>query len=269
MTYHATVLLRSLRESDLPALMALKEAAGWNQTVEDWQRVLRLAPEGCFGIEEAGRLAASATVVSYGADLAWIGMVLTLPEFRGRGLARRLMERVIEIADKRPMRLDASDMGRPLYASMGFVAECRVERWRREPGAIGPARPVEPLRYDPDLDLAVFGADRTALVRDLAQVGGASAGGGYALVRPGSDAGFFGPCVAEHDDDAATLLRWFVSTHWNAPCVLDLFPTHPMAVVAAELGFQPFRRLTRMVRQPVSPVEPDPRMYSIAGFEWG
>ena len=64
MTYHACVKIRTCTRADLPALMALKEAAGWNQTGEDWLRLLRLEPEGCFAMEVDEQVAASATVVN-------------------------------------------------------------------------------------------------------------------------------------------------------------------------------------------------------------
>ena len=86
--------LRSLRQQDIAGALRLKEAAHWNQTEEDWQRLLELGPEGCFVISQGDVVAASATVVLYGTDLAWIGMVLTLPEFRKQGLASRLIERL-------------------------------------------------------------------------------------------------------------------------------------------------------------------------------
>ena len=34
-----------LKESDLSGAMALKEAAGWNQTEDDWRTFLKLAPD--------------------------------------------------------------------------------------------------------------------------------------------------------------------------------------------------------------------------------
>src|SRR5260221_13886840 len=121
--------LRRLLSADLPALMRLKDAAGWNQTEADWLNLLALEPEGCFGIGVKGEIVASATVICYGLELAWIGMVLTAPDFRGRGCARHLMNACIAYAGPRPIRLDASDMGHSLYTSLGFVDECPVERW--------------------------------------------------------------------------------------------------------------------------------------------
>lgn len=251
--------------------MQLKTAAGWNQTPDDWLRILRLEPDGCFGVEDEGTIVASATVVNYGADLSWIGMVLTLPPYRGRGYARILMERALDYSGSRPVRLDASDMGRPLYESLGFVAECPIERWRRPATALN-ARPV-PIgcgTYDVDLDRAAFRADRSALLEDLAREQLLSAQSAYAFARPGSDAAFFGPCVASTAAEAESLLRAFTAKHAGEAAVLDLFPDNAAARGMAEsLGYAPFRRLTRMVRKPHPTSLPDPRIYAIAGFEWG
>jgi len=52
--------------------------------------LLELAPQTCFGIEQDRRLVSTATLVCYGRRLAWIGMVLTHPEYRGRGFAHAL-----------------------------------------------------------------------------------------------------------------------------------------------------------------------------------
>lgn len=50
--------------------------------------------------------------------------VYTRPEYRRRGLARRVMEHLIEETRQRDicvMNLKATDMGQPLYRSVGFV----------------------------------------------------------------------------------------------------------------------------------------------------
>lgn len=52
--------------------------------------------------------------------------ILTLPEFRNQGLARGIMERLIERARELELdfvALDASPQGRPLYESLGFVQQ--------------------------------------------------------------------------------------------------------------------------------------------------
>jgi len=55
---------------------------------------------------------------------AWVQNVYTEPAFRSRGLARVLMERVVEWCRAEGMAnvsLHASEFGRPLYESLGFV----------------------------------------------------------------------------------------------------------------------------------------------------
>ena len=125
--------IRRLEQSDMAGLMRLSRAAGWNQIEADWLRLLEIEPEGCFGLVSDGAMAATATAVCFGRKLAWIGMVLTHPDFRRRGLARRLMEHALEFLDQRRVewvKLDATDMGRPLYLALGFEDESRIERWK-------------------------------------------------------------------------------------------------------------------------------------------
>src|SRR5262245_55548260 len=126
--------VRPLRSDEAQAAARLSDAAGWNQTEEDWRRFIELGPGSCFGIDCGGRLAATSGAVCYGRKLAWIGMVLTLPEHRGQGLARRVFERTIQHLDAagvQCLRLDATGMGVDLYGKYGFLEEYPVERWSR------------------------------------------------------------------------------------------------------------------------------------------
>src|SRR5262249_25739434 len=148
--------------ADIPAAMRLKDKAGWNQTEEDWRRVIELEPEGCFGIDRDGELVATTSATCYGIELAWIGMVLTDPRFRARGLASQLMQRTLDFLDERKapcVKLDATDMGRGVYLKFGFVDERPIERWARAPGPAAAA--VSGSRgFDSETDCSVFGADR-------------------------------------------------------------------------------------------------------------
>jgi GNAT superfamily N-acetyltransferase len=266
--------IRWIESSDMDAVMRLKEAAGWNQTRQDWERLLELEPEGCFTLVEDGVLAATATAVTYGGDLAWIGMVLTLPEYRGRGFARRLMERVMAFTAGRGIRsvgLDATDMGIGLYRQFGFQAAGLVERWERPPGAA----PVEPAHLSPwapaaDLDRAAFGADRSRILASLARLEAASIPGlGYAMGRPGTKAAYFGPSVARSAAAADCLERWFLARHPNEPVYQDILCSNREAArLASQYGFRPVRRLTRMFHGPVTPAD-ESLVFAIASFAYG
>ena len=268
--------VRLLTAADVPQAMLLKQSAGWNQTEQDWLRLLELEPEGCFGIEREGTLVATTTAVCYGRELAWIGMVLTLAECRGQGLASELMRAALEFLDGREIewvKLDATAMGRGLYRKFGFVEECAVERWLRAPGAVE-AGQVAAYEPDAELDLRAFGVDRSRVLAILADESASVHGAGFAMGRAGSNAAFFGPCVALDAAAAARLVGWFLARHGEEPAYWDLAPEHREAVeLAQSFGFARARELVRMARQGVRAARPAPAdariIYAMAGFEFG
>jgi len=275
-------MIRSLRPSDIPAGIRLKDAAGWNQTEQDWVNLLELAPDGCFGIDCEGVLAATAAAVCYERRLAWIGMVLTAPEFRGRGFARRLMEHTLDYLFARGIewiKLDATDMGRPLYAKLGFQDEGLVERWARQPDSGPQPCPsgLAPLRLDAldtQLDLEAFGADRVAILHRVAIESACIPGHAYAMGRPSSKAPYFGPCVSRSAEAARSLLQWFLAAHPGEMVFWDLLPCNTEALrLAQEFGFERRRQLVRMALPGVPNFAPfahsDAAVFAIAGFEYG
>jgi GNAT superfamily N-acetyltransferase len=259
--------------ADIPVAMRLKEAAGWNQTEQDWRNVLRLAPDGCFGIDVEGALAATTTAVCYGRELAWIGMVLTDPDRRGQGLARKLMEHALAYLEDRAdwIKLDATDMGHPLYKKLGFEDECPVERWscRADFSLRGTSVPLSQL--DETLDRQAFGTDRRELLSVLAAIESIATAQGYAMGRAGSKATYFGPCVAQTSEAARHLVKGFLARHAGETIYWDLLPHNKEALhIARDCGFQPLRKLMRMARPGRAPFPHDDGLiYAIAGFEYG
>ncbi len=270
--------MRPLTIEDIPAAMRLKAAAGWNQTSEDWRRFLHLEPEGCFSIDVDGTLAATACAIRYGTALSWIGMVLTLPEFRGRGYAAMLMQECIAWLERSGVewiKLDATAQGRPIYARMGFEDESAVERWYRAPVITAGSAAVDQFELDAALDLAAFGADRRRLLDALAPLGAASIGGqGYVMARPGSEAYYLGPCLSRGPAAVESMIGWAVAQAGDRPVYWDLLPWNSQAAqLAVKLGFEKRRELVRMARPGVGRTEPvradSSLVYAIAGFEYG
>ena len=276
-------MIRRMTADDIPAGMRLKEAAGWNQTAQDWANVLAIEPEGCWVYETEGVVTGSTTAVSYGQKLGWIGMVLVLPEYRGRGIARALMEHALRYLDGlgvQCVKLDATDMGRPLYERLGFVEETVIERWAgtftpRKTEAAG-AAPV-PLADVADiaaLDQAAFGANRIGLLKHLRETFASDAirlPGGYLIGRPGSREYFMGPCVAESPADARRLITHFLAQHSGVGVFWDLLPANKDSVeLARSFGFEPRRKLARMVRSGSACQSDNVRhVFAPAGFEYG
>src|SRR3954453_5338250 len=84
---------------DAAACLVLSTEAHWNQTEDDWQVFLR---DGLvFGISDAAQLVATAALLPYSGNNAWISMVLVAASHRRRGLATRLVEACLETARKR------------------------------------------------------------------------------------------------------------------------------------------------------------------------
>src|SRR5262249_54899902 len=130
----STGVIRALSSGDIASAFELSSIAGWNQTIDDWQMLLNLPGANCFAIEADGQVVSTTTLACYGQQLAWIGMVLTRPEYRGRGLARRLFAHVLNQAESlgiKTLKLDATLQGQPLYERFGFSVEQRIERWVR------------------------------------------------------------------------------------------------------------------------------------------
>ena len=83
----------------------------------------------CFGLFEWERQIGFARVITDGATFAYLADVFVLPGYRGRGLARWLMECVLAHPDLQGLRrfLLFTRDAHPLYARFGFAALERPE----------------------------------------------------------------------------------------------------------------------------------------------
>lgn len=266
--------IRLLFESDIPAAMRLKEAAGWNQTEADWRRLLSLEPNGCFAAVRDGRLVGTTTTTIYD-ELAWIGMVLVDPQHRRQGIAAQLMNGALDyLKDKvETIKLDATALGQPVYEKFGFEVESEVERWT---GNAAGRETQSPSVMDRtallDLDRLAFHADRSQLIEKLiddACVPPVLVTGGYALARRGTRKTYVGPVVAKDPQIIETLLDQMLSrlrgrevyVDINKECVDD-------TSWLSNRGFVKERDLIRMVKS--GPSQKTSRLIvAIAGPEVG
>jgi GNAT superfamily N-acetyltransferase len=283
--------IRIMESTDLPAALALGASAGWNQTEADWQRLLALEPSGCFVASPGDELAGTVTTLRYGRSLAWIGMVLVDPRFRRRGIATALMDRAIAYLRERAVatiQLDATDAGRAVYATLGFVEEHAVTRCLGGAG-IDVDRPGDPatkamtaadLPAVIALDEECFGVDRSELLRSLwsAPRGGAwlqrdqeGVVQGFLFTRPGANAHYLGPWCASTPAIAGRLLHAAIgSIGRGQPFLVDLAaPCATATDLLAPLGFAPARSCTRMRLGPIPPRGRPERVFGISGFETG
>lgn len=250
-----------MQRSDLEHCDELRTLAGWNQRIEDWQTYLNLAPQGCFVAELEGRIAGTVTTINYEAKIGWIGMLLVHPFCRRAGVGTALLEHAVEhlrTTNVRTLKLDATPQGEPLYTRMGFEREATITRWLRKPSlsvvnrsfnfrALTTADMPAVHRFDE----RAFGAGRSALleaVRSQAlqtfvqQVGDEIVG--FAMLRPGANANYLGPIVA--DREPRDLVLAAVDNAPERDLLWDLPELPGRPEFARELGFTPQRVLTRM-----------------------
>lgn len=271
--------IRLLAREDVPRAWELSYAAGWNQSLEDWQRVLDLSPEGCLGIECDGRLVATTTLLTYETRLAWVGLVLTDVAYQRRGYARSLVRRALEIADSAGIEsvgLDATNQGSPLYESLGFITTARIERWRRwglqngvHANSATAPRNAELLPEIAKLDRHAMPVERASLLESLMRQSVPFVSrDAYLLERAGARVHYLGPCVAQSQEAAEQLIASCL-TRDDSSYYWDLFPDNTGAVsIAAKFGFEQSRQLVRMYRgKPLG--ESIEKIYAIAGFELG
>jgi len=277
--------IRLLFESDIPSAMRLKEAAGWNQTEADWQRLLSLEPEGCFAVVEHGRLVGTTTTTTYDDDFAWIGMVLVEPESRRQGIASQLMKTALGYLNGKVkyVKLDATPDGKLVYEKFGFRVESLIERWsglastKLEPSSVEESnRELHCSLYE--LDLLAFGADRSALIRTLIEkspsppiinCGADGSVSGYALVRPGAKGDYIGPVVSTDSSQIESLLDRALHRlngaraiiDWNKECTVS-------TAVLSDRGFVKERELLRMTTS-LAGKKTSPFVFAIAGPEIG
>lgn len=96
-----------------------------------------------FGLHENDRQIGFARVVTDYATFAWIADVFVLPEHRGQGLSKWLMEVILSHPDLQGFRrwVLATKDAQSLYAGFGFIALHRPERWMERPDPSMQERP--------------------------------------------------------------------------------------------------------------------------------
>ena len=247
-------LVRKMAVADLALAIELSLSEGWNQTSNDWARVLNYEPDGCFVAEIDGALAGTVTTTRYGDQLAWIGMMLVRPNFRRRGVGIALMERALGFLKDHSVKcvkLDATPLGEPLYARLGFQREWSFHRWERpsKDSPILSAPDIEFSLTEPihQIDQVAFGVDRSDWLSLLASESSTSSeGDSFAMIRDGRRAVYLGPVVATSPASARRLIDT-LTARCDGPVFWDVPGTNTAAIeIAKSLDFRPVRDLTRM-----------------------
>ena len=121
-----------------------------------------------------------------------------------------------------------------------------------------------------EMDREAFGADRSAVLRELATRNPPVATSeAFGFSRAGSRSRYLGPCVAADQQTARTVIKQTLRASPESSWYWDILATNQKAVeLAQEFGFVRQRRLERMVLGGRLATN-DQLVYGIAGFELG
>jgi ribosomal protein S18 acetylase RimI-like enzyme len=161
------MIIRAMQPADLDFAAACTAAEGWSSEIRrEFEGFFAHDPQGCLIAEAGGEPIGVGVATSYGAA-GFVGELIVLPAWRGRGVGRRLLDHAVDYLQAHgagSIYLDGVQTAVSLYERAGFRQVCRSLRFigtvpgRRHPG-VCPMRP-EHLPEVGRLDRQAFGADR-------------------------------------------------------------------------------------------------------------
>ena len=133
------VTVRSMRPADLAEVMAIERrsfTAPWEEST--FRGLMRRPTASLLVAEREGEVVAY-SVTWFAADEAELGDIAVLPESRGGGLGRRMLEEAVAACRKRGTRSlflevrEANRVARQLYHSAGFEVVGVRKQYYNEP----------------------------------------------------------------------------------------------------------------------------------------
>jgi GNAT superfamily N-acetyltransferase len=278
---------RPLRRTELDIVLDWAAAEGWNPGLHDADAFWAADPEGFIGMEIDDQLVGSASIVSYGAKLGFVGLFIVCPEWRRRGLGtefwnffiKRLVERLEAGA---PASLDGVFDMQAYYARSGFTFSHRNLRME----GVGKASEIStvlvelstlPFRDVLQYDQAHFGMERAEFLKHWINPPGGYGltipleGGiaGYGVIRPCRKGFKIGPLFANDLDTAELLFAGLADHAAGSPIFLDVPENNPKALeLAAKHGLKECFGCARMSTG-LLPAIPWHNVYGVTTFELG
>ena len=208
------VKVRNLEESELEFAKSLTDAEEWGNSIEDWQRLLRISiPLVAYEDKE---LLGVTTAFDYG-DLGMIGNVVVSLNSRGKGVGQVLLKEAMKRLEScKSVRVHSKMDVVSFYKDLGFMAEGMSTVFR----LAADMKSFQPFVIDSDanivsaegywdeilaMDKRQFGADRSKLLKEFND---------YlpecSFVALGEDGSVKGFIMAKGEDDWYEIGPWIV-----------------------------------------------------------
>tara|TARA_R110001583_G_scaffold195530_2_gene375487 strand:+ start:3921 stop:4868 length:948 start_codon:yes stop_codon:yes gene_type:complete len=221
----------------------LSQEVSWPHRLEDWALTLSVS-KGVAVLRD--NTVVGTSLCSLFGDVATLNMIVVDSSMRGRGLGRLMMEKVIEIAGPRELRLVATKEGYPLYEKMGFVACGEIKQHQ---GIVGPVAVKAQMRKAqkqdfPEIlrmDLAASGMSREKLLSSIAFEDASEgmafvADDGFAMLRRFGRGQVVGPVVANDTQTAKALISAAAQRCEGTFLRIDFLAEHELSGFIEALG---------------------------------
>ncbi len=215
--------------------------------------------DSALALRHRDRFVGLVTRICYGSS-AWIGNLLVVPDWRGRGCGARLLDQaILELHAKQvcSVWLTASDAGAPLYQRRGFTTLGTVERWVRppakNPGGKNRQTMAAGLKSAGDLraeDVGVWGERRCLLDFLLSRGQLLQSGTHLALLQQDAGLQILGPWFAPQfcTEDVCSILSQAASFPSTDELVIDVRTGVLSPCVLKKAGFLCRGRTRLMIR---------------------
>ncbi len=267
---------------DLQTVLGWATDEGWNPGLDDAAAFLAADPSGFLLKEVDGAPVAAISVVNHNAALAFLGLYLCKPDFRGQGHGMDVWRAGIAHAGTRSVGLDGVPDQQENYARSGFVkygSTIRFEgRINAEVETRGRSAAISEIETLITHDARACGGDRLAFAtawfhptpnRQTMVLTDGSEITGWATFRRCISGTKVGPLYADTQTDAQVLLASNPFATGDEPVIVDVQGQQsPLGKMLQRSGFEPVFETARMFKGP--PPEACPtRFHAIATMELG
>lgn len=284
----ASVIIRSIKLSDLSSVLKLSTSEGWNQTENDWRFLIENPQNVCLLAEWNNEVIGTTTALNYSNNVVWIGMVLVDKEYRGVGISKLLLTAIFKkIEFSKSVKLDATPLGQSVYKKFGFKDEYFIARMVNPSIKVFPidecdiAPELIQLKDVPgiiDFDKAIFGANRQQLIdffiKQYPRKGWFLKHNnkiiGFVFGRVGNKYYQIGPVAATTDTVAKILITKALEGLTDQAVVVDvLYDKEETIKWLTSIGFIKQRHFIRMYKEKNPFPGVTAKQYLICGPEFG
>lgn len=238
------------------------EAEGWNPGLDDAAPFHASDPAGFFLALDGETAVAAISVVNHSDTLAFLGLYICRPEYRGQGVGYALWRHALDHAGQRTVGLDGVPDQQDNYRKSGFVLTGQTVRFE---GNVSPD-PDAPLRQMTGGDMAGLVALDTAAngyakpaflsgwlspsaTRETFVLDTGAGAMGFATVRRCGRGAKIGPLTAPDMDGARALLHGIAARWPDSPLIIDVPDAQPdLTAHCTRVGMAPAFHTARMYR---------------------